>query len=356
MTMAMQQLQLRRPRRPRRAFTLTELLVVMGIIIILALAAVPATRFIMGSRSIEGAQNIVTAMIGRARAQAVSDREPRGAFFFVDPATDRSMVAIIGLSGQGELDQYFGWTTNTPSGIQEVQPAANSPIGVTYYGPGNAAARVSAVVSLTSALFADANYQTYGPKGVSRYVVRQYGCISQPSNVPATNNRPYLPGGNPDWGNATNSIELTSTDFQSLPPGVGVQLLNDPQGNTNIDRYLRIGVILFDKAGHFTSLPWAISAGSQLGLLMHLQNDLKVNGLYSQFGVALYDKEAFLGAGYTDGDWLFDPNNNSGKQFFAFPPKFPNAWAQESPEENWLDQNSVPLLINRYDGTVIKGE
>ncbi len=29
---------------------------------------------------------------------------------------------------------------------------------------------------------------------------------------------------------------------------------------------------------------------------------------------------------------------------------------QERGEEGWIDDNSVPLLINRYNGTLIRGE
>src|SRR5437763_1445472 len=83
-----------RGHRQRSAFTLTELLVVMGIIVLLALAAVPAIRFIMGSRSIESAQNLVAAMVSRARTQAIADKEPRGVFFFLNPANDRSTMGI----------------------------------------------------------------------------------------------------------------------------------------------------------------------------------------------------------------------------------------------------------------------
>ena len=38
------------------------------------------------------------------------------------------------------------------------------------------------------------------------------------------------------------------------------------------------------------------------------------------------------------------------------PPTFPASAADESAEELWLDSNSLPLLIDRYNGTLIKGE
>src|SRR5437870_3269126 len=51
-------------RSRRRGFTLIEILVVLGIIILLAAAAVPAFRFIVGARSLDGAQNVAGAMVG----------------------------------------------------------------------------------------------------------------------------------------------------------------------------------------------------------------------------------------------------------------------------------------------------
>src|SRR5690242_8206516 len=112
------------PPRPRRrgGFTLTELLVVMGIIILLALAAVPAIRFIMGSRSIESAQTPVAAMVGRARNQAVADGAHRGVFFFVDPSNDRTTMALI---GSDDFSQYMGWTTKNPAPTTPIEPPAN---------------------------------------------------------------------------------------------------------------------------------------------------------------------------------------------------------------------------------------
>src|SRR6266446_10732333 len=80
--------------RPRhRGFTLIEILVVLGIMILIAAAAVPAFRFIIGARNLDGAQNVVGAMVARARTQALVDHHPTGVFFFLDPASDRTTMA-----------------------------------------------------------------------------------------------------------------------------------------------------------------------------------------------------------------------------------------------------------------------
>src|SRR4051794_38989018 len=71
----------------RRGFTLTELLVVIGVIVLMLAMAVPLFNVFSGSRSVEGGQNMVSAMLQRARARALAMQERRGIFFFEDQAT-----------------------------------------------------------------------------------------------------------------------------------------------------------------------------------------------------------------------------------------------------------------------------
>src|SRR4051812_4710846 len=101
-------------RARRRAFTLVEILVVLGVMILLAAASVPAFRFIVGARSIDGAQNVAGAMIARARTQALVDHRGSGVLFFRDPVSDRSAMALIQLDGEALPDPdfiaYEAWT------------------------------------------------------------------------------------------------------------------------------------------------------------------------------------------------------------------------------------------------------
>src|SRR5205085_6804369 len=76
-------------------FTLTEILIVIGIIVLMLAMAVPALNFIRGSRSIDGAENQISALLGRARSRAIGVQELTGVFFFRDPNTDRDMAAIV---------------------------------------------------------------------------------------------------------------------------------------------------------------------------------------------------------------------------------------------------------------------
>jgi hypothetical protein len=130
-------------------------------------------------------------------------------------------------------------------------------------------------------------------------------------------------------------------------------------------------MILFDGFGKFTSTPFDVMPNSNLGRAIGLlpptgsgtftlygrQFPLIPNApppsVYSQFGLVLYDREAFKGmqnagtATPSDGDWLTQK---------SLPGVKPNTLLDEQNEETWLDRNAMPLLVNRYNGTLIKGE
>src|SRR6185312_1033231 len=68
-------------------FSLIELLVVMGIIILLTALALPAFNFISGSRSVEAASNQLSAILGIARQDAIGIQQDRGVVVFHDAST-----------------------------------------------------------------------------------------------------------------------------------------------------------------------------------------------------------------------------------------------------------------------------
>jgi hypothetical protein len=68
----------------------------------------------------------------------------------------------------------------------------------------------------------------------------------------------------------------------------------------------------------------------------------------SNFGFVLFDQESFRNLFGTpqDPDGDRDPQVESGGRITP----------AEQKEEAWLDANAVPVLINRYNGTLIRGE
>jgi prepilin-type N-terminal cleavage/methylation domain-containing protein len=79
----------------RQGFTLTEMLVVAGIIVLIVTLAVPALNSIMGNRSIDSAQNQLAAIIGRARQEAIGLQDYRGVILFQDSNTGRACAAEV---------------------------------------------------------------------------------------------------------------------------------------------------------------------------------------------------------------------------------------------------------------------
>src|SRR5579862_7373475 len=91
-----------RPARHRRAFTLTELLIVIVLIIIILGIAIPTLSVLTGSRSTEAAKNQLAAMLGRARGLAIQNNATVGVAIFIDPnsgQTDMALVQMISLTG-----------------------------------------------------------------------------------------------------------------------------------------------------------------------------------------------------------------------------------------------------------------
>src|SRR5437762_8472270 len=132
-------------RRPNHAFTLTELLIVIGLIVLVIAIAVPAFKAMSGGRSVDAAQNQLAAVLGAARAEAIGLQKVRGVFFYVDPRTERVNAAIVQESdyrpaprdappsppaGPGSPDYYLDL-------VPEHDPVA-LPVGVGLQGIDNA--------------------------------------------------------------------------------------------------------------------------------------------------------------------------------------------------------------------------
>ena len=235
---------------------MTELLVVIGIIVLLLVVAMPAFNFITGTRSIDGAQNNLSALLGRARAEAIARQQISGVLFFIDPATDRVAALLVrNASAAGAADIYLDLFPDTDRVLL--------PQGITLQTLENA---------------------TIGAGGVRT----THGYIGY--------------GG----------------------PGV-------PFG----------GALLFDSRGQLVTRTFGFATG---GSAIEEILDLPSGTVYdpvplraSAVGFVLFESQPFQDNNFTREDPM------------------PYTTAEQA-EEQWLDANAVPFLLNRYNGTLIRGE
>jgi prepilin-type N-terminal cleavage/methylation domain-containing protein len=274
--------------RGQSGFSLIELLIVMGIIVLVLAVATPAFQLLSNGRSVEAAQNQIAAMLGRARGEAIGMQKVFGLFFYIDPSTERINVAEI---------------------TEAEAPITGSPAATLYLD---------------------------------------------------------LVGG---------------SETTQLPPGVSVQLLDNAtivSGSRADDGYIAFnvasgtrlkygGVILFDSNGRLISSTYGFrtadnsGAATQIGALFYDSATpptfLDPCGagnppLRSQFGLVLFEREAFMNQGFT----LSDPQvTNPGSVSAAYIAASP-VGISEKMEEDWLDRNATALLINRYNGTIVRAE
>lgn len=154
---------------------------------------------------------------------------------------------------------------------------------------------------------------------------------------------------------------VADQEFATLPAGVAAQTLN----SLSSDRYMGCTalfgsqsvpagpVILFDGRGCLAAVRYGFRMGSGgrwtavARLLNPRQNfaapppsDWPANAAsapVSQFGLVLFPLPAFRAAGYDMSDPQFGGVDPAG-------------------EEAWLESNAVPLLVNRYNGTLVRTE
>lgn len=285
-----------------RGFTLTETLIVIGIIVLILLIAVPALNVITGSRSIDGAENNVSAMLGRARADAIGVQQTRGVLFFIDPATQGVTLAHV----------------------QQVSPM-----------------NTGREVFLD--LVPDQDFLAL-PKGVSAQVIDNCNVTG------STRADDGFIGFNQSAVTFTGDTKTSETRTTTLHYG---------------------GAILFNGKGQLTSHSYAFrgertlpSGATEPTAIMNLLNTGKIDGvspnmddlapntfltlpsgfpnpMRSQFGLVLFEREPFA-ANWNDADVQV-----SGGTYVN---------STEPAEEQWIDQNATPLMVNRYNGTLIRGE
>jgi type II secretory pathway pseudopilin PulG len=299
-------------RAVRRAFTLTELLIVIGLIVLVIALAVPAFKAMSGGRSIDAAQNQLAAVLGAARAEAIGLQKVRGVFFYVDPATERVNAALV----EETAAPPTATAAPFPEYYLDLMPDRDPvvlPVGVGLQGIDNAD------VGGPTAVRKDDAYVGYNrimptatPPPTPERAVR-FGGVILFDGYGRVINRFYafllarqIVGGRPTDLEPTAMGELLGYEPASVPPV----------------RYVPV-----QKLGGAAPL----------------------NGQPPQslFGFILYDAEPFRTLEYSEGDPQFDDGDSQRIGTYS---------GKEIREETWLDKNAVPILINRYNGTLVRGE
>jgi prepilin-type N-terminal cleavage/methylation domain-containing protein len=269
-----------------RGFTLVEMLVVLGIVILFVTLAIPAISAITGTRSISAAENQISAVLARAREEAIGIQDFRGVFFYLDPREDRVVAALV---RPADLQ-------DEPNGSLQLDLVENRDYLMMPQG-----IRVQTLF--------DAN-----PNGPMKD--RYLGFNQPPASAENT-----LYGGVILFDGQGRLVSRTYAFQMQLP---------DPLNPTKAGTGFTAMAAMFKT----TSGDWFPHYGTSNGGLSPFR---------SQMGLVLFDNAAFKAQGFTDADPYVDRLNA------------PNPSAEVT-EETWLDTNSTPILINRFNGTLIRGE
>lgn len=320
----------------KQGFTLVEMLVVLGIMIVILVSAVPVFNTMTGNHSLAAAQNQVAAALGTARADAIYYQQTIGIFFFVDPATGQVALAEV----QCDL-QTTGVTTYVPT---NGSPSNNA---VSNNGNVNALELV--------------NYWDF----TQNKFVYYRDLVLLPANVGIALNNNY-------YGYIYNA---------AAPPAAG----------NAFDRYVRLGAIMFNSEGSVISIPFAVQAqrntpytiasqpvcllGRKLGL--RIQSDPMKTGdlaslmnpaaappnppspvvypLTSQLALLFYDRDAFLNQKSTNTSSPGDPFTDIDLEYQLPGQTLPPA-ADKADEETWLDANGTAVLVSPNNGSLINAK
>lgn len=293
--------------RPR-AFTLTEMLIVVGIIVLVVLVAVPSFRALTGGRSTEAAQNQLSGLLGRARADALGLQEIRGIAFFLDSQTNRAIV-------------YEVRQAQTPTA-----PPPGSPVVDVYLD------------------YVGDRDPILMPVGVGIQVVDD-AFVTVDTSVPRN---PAL-----DTRSDDAYIGFNTQTVNGVPVTYGGVILFDGYGRVVSKRYA-FKCYHQDATGTKIASPfsrlWEMTITAASG-------DLIPTGALptrSQFGFVLYDLEPFTSLGYTFGDPQVDILIDGGT--YTDHPTNDAVRSPEAREERWIDANAIPLLVNRNNGTLVRGQ
>ncbi len=124
----------RTPQLRKTAFTLAELLIVIGIMVLMMAVAVPVFNLLTGARSVETAENAIAATLSQTRLSAIAAQAPRGLIFYRDAGTDRIAMARVTYDPATTATEVVAATDQAflPSGV-DIAFRHNTGTGVNDY-------------------------------------------------------------------------------------------------------------------------------------------------------------------------------------------------------------------------------
>jgi type II secretory pathway pseudopilin PulG len=298
----------------RSAFTLTEITIVIGIIVLIIAISLPAFNILSGSRSLDGATNEMSALMARARTEALASQKFCGVLFYIDPTTQRrSAVLVQSTASKGSVD------IASPYGSIEVWLDL-----IPDREPVRLPSRVGVQTILDSSLAVSGTTYTRTSDGY-------FGFNDQGG---------ALVGGVILF-DTTGKMTLQRYGFRmSNNTGSRNASANDTSFNPARDTRTELCKLLYPTA----------TTATDFAMLHTVVQVPPIPPLRSQVGVVLYELPAFEERAFTVGDPQFDSRNGAG--FYTST----TLGASEQEEETWIDSNCVLLLINRFNGTLIRSE
>lgn len=287
----------------KRAFTLVELLIVIGIIVLVLGLAVPSFQFLTGSRSDAAAVNRIQAIIARARMESMAGiNDYTGVMFYQDDSELTHAVLVRSITDDSlpsDPNDRTVWVDLLSYRDATTEDVTVGNIGVQFVGD----CRINGANRLDDGYigFNAANSVASAPLKIKYGAVILFDRTGKTANVNV----------------AFAARVLTS------PPATY--------------RYTKLGVLLY--APNDQTVP-LIAGDPQKNVIPVPAATAEWNKYRSVVGLVHFDSEAFKSAGFSQAD-----------------PQFTNSsYGPEAAEEKWLDANASPILIGRYTGALVKGD
>jgi type II secretory pathway pseudopilin PulG len=320
------------------------MLIVIGIMVLLISIAIPTFKTLTGGRSLEAAANNVNAILGRARAEAIGQQRVCGVLFVKDPSTERVNCVVVQDAGPAAIPTNNYTPTPNAAFLDLTNPPASLllPVGVGLQ------------------LLDDENRnQTTGAAINDRYIgfngvhcrLANSQAFNEPLNIYTEAN-----GSHTDSGLQAHIVGAILFDSQGRLVARTYRLkLHTGTAMTALNRLLRDDTDYVDSR---TGANVLVEGRPGRGVLDTATGQFTVaSECRSSVGLALFDYQTFKESPiipgqntrrvYTDEDPQYGGDATNSNISYN---------VDEQTEENWLDLNALGFYVNRYNGSLVRGE